>query len=137
MALTVTGKYLGKKKVELQHGPTGSTILTDAPKDNFGDGSTFSPTDLVAAALGSCMLTVMGIVADRQNINMTGATMIAQKTMGTDPRRISELPVEIHLPKALTPEHRALLERAAHTCPVHRSLHPDIVAPVSFIYDVE
>ena len=136
MSLTVTAKYLGRKRVELQHGPTGSTILTDAPKDNNGEGTTFSPTDLVAGALGACMLTVMGIVADRHAIDLSGTWTTVQKTMGIDPRRITELPVEIHLPAAINSEHRALLERTARTCPVHHSLHPDINAPLVFVYDV-
>ena len=136
MTPTVTATYGGNKRVTLTHTATGTSMITDAPKDNNGEGSTFSPTDLVAGALGACMLTVMGIVAERHGIAMTGARMAVQKSMSTNPRRISELPVELHLPAALLPEQRELLERTARTCPVHHSLHPDIVAPVEFFYDV-
>lgn len=131
----VTGRYLGNKRVELKHGPTGSTIITDAPKDNHGEGSTFSPTDLVAAALGACMLTVMSIVAERDGISLAGMTVEVTKQMADQPRRIGSLPVVIHMPKALSPEQRIKLERVARTCPVSHSLNPLIEAEIGFIYD--
>ena len=131
----VTGRYLGNKRVELKHGPTGSTIITDAPKDNHGEGSTFSPTDLVAAALGACMLTVMSIVAERDGISLAGMTVEVTKQMTDQPRRIGALPVVIHMPKALSPEQRIKLERVARTCPVSHSLNPLIEAEIGFIYD--
>jgi putative redox protein len=135
MSVHVTGRYLGNKRVELKHGPTGSTIITDAPKDNHGEGSTFSPTDLVAAALGACMLTVMSIVAERDGISLAGMTVEVTKQMADQPRRIGSLPVVIHMPKALSPEQRIKLERVARTCPVSHSLNPLIEAEIGFIYD--
>jgi putative redox protein len=125
--------YQGHLHCEATHGPSGKTLATDAPKDNHGKGETFSPTDLVATALGSCMLTVMGIVAQRHNIALEGATARVTKEMAASPaRRIGRLTVAIHVPGSLTEEQRKLLENAAHTCPVHKSLHPDIEIPVTF-----
>lgn len=136
MTVTITGRYLGNKKVELIHEPSGATLITDAPKDNLGDGSKFSPTDLVAAALGSCIITTIAIVAERDGIDVTNSHMSVTKHMSTSPRRIGELPVTLHLPKSLTVEQRAKLERTARTCPVHHSLHGDIKADITFTYDV-
>lgn len=125
--------YQGDLHCEATHGPTGKKLATDAPKDNHGKGETFSPTDMVATALGTCMLTVMGIVAKRHNIPMEGATASVSKEMAASPaRRIGRLTVEIHVPGNLPEEQRKLLENAAHTCPVHKSLHPDIEIPVAF-----
>lgn len=118
------------------HGPSGKTLLTDAPKDNHGKGETFSSTDLMAAALGSCMLTVMGIVAMRRSLDLKGAKVSVLKEMATEgPRRIKKLAATVTLPAHLAQEERALLERTALTCPVHKSLHPEIRAPVYFIYE--
>jgi putative redox protein len=136
MSISISGRYLGSKKVELIHGPTGALIGTDAPKDNQGEGSRFSPTDLLAGALGSCMLTLIAIVGERDGVNLEGMHVHVEKTMGTNPRRVSHLPVSIHLPKTIAEDQRAKLERAALTCPVHHSLHPDIQSPVTFHYDV-
>ena len=136
MSIHITGRYLGNKRVELKHGPTGSTIITDAPKDNNGEGTTFSPTDLVAAALGSCMLTVMSIVAERDGVSLAGTHFEVTKAMVDQPRRIGALPVVIHLPRALSAEQRAKYERVAKTCPVHHSINPMIEAEIGFVYDV-
>jgi len=130
------GKYLGGKKIEILHEPSGAKIYTAAPKDNNGDGSSFSPTDLVAAALGACILTVMGIVAERSNVDLTGSSYSVEKHMSQTPRRIGMIPVVLHLPKNIEAEMRSKLENAAHTCPVHHSLHPDIKVSVEFNYDV-
>ena len=135
MAVEITGRYTGTLNMELTHGPSGAVLKTAAPKDNLGDGSSFSPTDLVAAALGSCMVTTMAIVAEREGIDFTSASFHVEKHMVMDPRRIGRLPVRIHLPANLTPEQRTKLERAAHTCPVHRSLIPEIEKDVRFVYD--
>ena len=127
--------YEGQLHCALTHGPSGSKISTDAPKDNQGRGEAFSPTDLVGAALGSCMLTIMGIYAQRQNINLTGATAKVTKEMVTAPiRRIGKLTVQFNLPASLSPEHRGAMEKAAHTCPVHQSLHPDVKLETVFNY---
>ena len=137
MAVEITGRYTGNLKMELTHGPSKATLKTAAPVDNKGDGSSFSPTDLVAAALGSCMVTTMGIVAEREGIDFRAASFRVEKHMQSDPRRIAALPVVIHLPRSLTPDQRTKLERAAHTCPVHRSLLPEIEKQVEFVYDAE
>ena len=117
------------------HGPSGARIATDAPVDNQGRGESFSPTDLVATALGACMATIMGIYARRQNIDLRPMTVRVDKTMADDPRRIAKLAVEFHMPKNLTDRHRTSLERAARECPVHHSIHPGIDTPIVFLYD--
>jgi uncharacterized OsmC-like protein len=134
--VVVEGRYLGDLRVEARHGPSGATVVTDAPADNMGRGEAFSPTDLVGTALGTCILTTMAIVAKRRGIDFRTARFHVEKHMVTDPvRRIGRLPVTIHLPASLDAETRTVLERAAHTCPVHRSLHPDIAAPIVFVYE--
>jgi len=137
MAVEMTGRYTGDLKMQLCHGPSGVVLNTAAPVDNQGDGSSFSPTDLVAAAIGACMITTMAIVAARHGIDLSGTHYRVEKHMTAEaPRRIAALPVEIHAPAAWTPEQRQLMERTAHTCPVHRSLIPEIDKPVRFVYDV-
>lgn len=136
MAEKVTGSYIGDLKCRLTHITSGSEIDTAAPLDNQGDGSTFSPTDLVGAALGSCILTTIAIVAKRRDIKIESCSFEVIKEMNADPRRIGRLPVAVHLPSSLPQEQRVILERAALACPVHRSLHPDIEAPVTFNYDL-
>jgi len=137
MAVTITGRYIGNLKMELEHGPSGSRLVTAAPTDNMGDGSSFSPTDLVAAAIGACMITTMGIVATRHGIELGATHFRVEKHMTTEaPRRIAALPVAIHAPAAWTAEQRQLMERTAHTCPVHRSLIPEVDKPVVFVYDL-
>lgn len=126
-------RYLGGLRCEATHGPSGNTLITDAPVDNHGKGESFSPTDLVATALGSCMLTVMGIVAERSHIDLSGTTVKVTKEMVTVPlRRIGRLTVTIHVPHDLGDDDRKKLEHAAHTCPVHKSLLGDIETPVVF-----
>lgn len=125
--------YEGQLRCTATHGPSGATLATDAPKDNMGLGEAFSPTDLVATALGTCILTTMGIVAQRNNIDMNGARARVTKEMVSQPaRRIGALGVEIVMPRALGDDDRQRLEAAAHACPVHRSLHPDVQIPVTF-----
>lgn len=136
MAEIITGAYLGNLRVELCHETSGLKITTAAPRDNNGDGSSFSPTDLAAASLGACMLTVMAIAAKSLSVDLTGMTMRVEKHMSQAPRRIASLPVEIHLPKTVAAEARKKLEEAALGCPVHRSLHPEVEAKISFSYDI-
>ncbi len=136
MAVEITGRYLGKLKTELHHGPSGTVITTAAPVDNQGDGSSFSPTDLVAAALGACMMTIIGILGERDGLDLHGAHFRVEKHMQNEPRRIGRLPVTIALPAHLRPEQRKKLERGALTCPVHRSLLAEIAKDVEFVYDV-
>ena len=127
--------YEGQLHCALTHGPSGSVISTDAPKDNMGRGEAFSPTDLVAAALGSCMLTVMGIAATRHNIDLKGTTVEVSKEMVAAPtRRIGSITITLHMASGIPQDKRALLEAAAYSCPVHKSLHPDVQTPIQFIY---
>ena len=134
--ITMKAVYTGDKHCEITHGPSGAKISTDAPKDNNGKGETFSPTDLVGAALGTCVLTVMAISAERDNIDLKGSYSEVTKEMQANPRRIARLPVNIHLPKSLTPEQRHKLEVIAKTCPVHRSLLHEIDSAILFFYDI-
>ena len=127
--------YEGGLRCRASHGPSGTTLVTDAPVDNHGKGESFSPTDLVATALGACMMTIMGIVADRRGLDLTGMTAATEKVM-TDapPRRIASLKTTITIPLPADHEDRAALEQAALTCPVHKSLHPEIDAAVEFVW---
>lgn len=127
--------YEGELHCKAVHGPSGAELSTDAPVDNQGRGESFSPTDLVATALGSCMLTVMGILARTLGIDIAGATATVEKEMtSAPPRRIQRLRVRIEMPPGIGAENREKFERAAHTCPVHRSLHPDVEKPIEFVW---
>ncbi len=126
--------YQGQKHCELIHEPSQSKIETDAPKDNQGKGERFSPTDLVGAALGSCILTTMAIVAERSGIELSGCKASVEKNMADKPRRIQSLSVHITMSKTLTEEHRRKMEETAKHCPVHKSLHPDVQMPITFEY---
>ncbi len=129
-------EYQGDLHCKAMHGPSKTELFTDAPLDNQGRGASFSPTDLVATALGTCMLTVMGIMARTLDIDITGTTAVVEKEMTTaQPRMIASLTVQIRVPHSVSPENKLKLERAAHTCPVHKSLHPDVHAPISFNWD--
>jgi putative redox protein len=132
--VTMKALYQGQKHCLLTHGPSNSTIETDAPKDNQGKGERFSPTDLVGAALASCVLTTMAIVAERDSLNLDGASAEVEKHMVADPRRIGALPLKVTLPRALNPEQRQKLESVARHCPVHQSLHPELKIEIVFIY---
>ena len=128
-------QYLGDLRCTAAHGPSQTTLLTDAPVDNHGRGESFSPTDLVATALGTCIVTTMGIFAQRHDIDLRGAKITVQKKMTSVPtRRIARLACELTIPLPPTHPHRAALERAALTCPVHQSLHADVEKPVNFIW---
>ncbi|MDP4623862.1 MAG: OsmC family protein [Akkermansiaceae bacterium] len=119
--------YKGGLRCSATHAPSGNVITTDAPVDNNGKGEAFSPTDLVATALGACMATVMGIVAERKEISLEGMAVEVRKFMSEDsPRRISKLEVDIKMPLPASHPERKLLESAARGCPVHHSLHPEI-----------
>jgi putative redox protein len=134
MAVEITGEYVGKLTIEMTHGPSGAVLRTVPPVDNQGDGSSFSPTDLVATALAACMLTLISIVGERDGIDLTGLSVHIEKHMAANPRRIGGLPSRIRMPAGLTPEQRQKLENAALTCPVHKSLHPDIEREIEFEY---
>ncbi|QDU67235.1 OsmC family protein [Engelhardtia mirabilis] len=124
--------YRGELRCGAVHAPSSAELVTDAPVDNQGRGESYSPTDLVATALGSCMLTIMGIRARDEGWDLDGATVKVTKHMVADPRRrISKLEVRFALPN-LADEARDVLERAAETCPVFESIHPNIEVPVHF-----
>jgi putative redox protein len=124
--------YQGQLHCVATHGPSGTAMTTDAPADNMGKGESFSPTDLLATSLGTCILTTMGIVAQRHNIDMSSATATVIKEMVTQPhRRVGKLTVTVRMPPGIAVDQRQRLENAAHACPVHRSLHPDVQAPIS------
>lgn len=127
-------EYQGDLHCRAVHGPSGTELNTDAPKDNQGRGESFSPTDLVATALGTCMLSIMGIQARTLGIDIAGTTATVEKEMTPPPRRIQRLTVRIHVPHALSREDQQKLERAAYTCPVGKSLHPDIETPTEFTW---
>ena len=129
-----TGIYKGGFNCELTHGPSGQVIETDAPKDNQGRGAAFSPTDLTAASLASCMVTTMAIAAKlKLNLDIPDVRWEVTKEMSADkPRRIVRLAVEIWLPFPRTPERTDILEQAAINCPVAQSLHPSVEKPVTF-----
>ena len=129
-------KYTGDLRCDATHGPSQSKISTDAPTDNKGKGEAFSPTDLVAAALASCMTTTMGIKAQDLRVDLRGMTVSVQKEMSKDaPRRIVALPSEVHIPLPPDSPHREVLEQTALNCPVHKSLPPEIRRPTKFFWE--
>ena len=135
MGVTITGRYLGDLRCEAVHGPSGNRLLTDAPLDNEGKGELFSPTDLIATALGTCILTILGIVARRRGVSIEGATFTVEKSMVADPkRRIAKLETTITLPAALGDVDRKALEHAGHTCPIDESLKECVEVPIRFAY---
>ena len=137
MAVEINIAYEGRLHCTATHGPSRNTLTTDAPVDNGGKGAAFSPTDLVATALGTCMATVMGLVAQRNKLDIDGVSIQVIKEMTADPvRRIGTLKTRLVFPpgKSLSPTDRARLEAAARACPVKQSLHPDVKAPVEFVY---
>jgi len=130
--------YKGDLRCEAVHGPSGMRITTDAPVDNQGKGEAFSPTDLCATALGTCMVTIMGIQARTSGIDITGTHVHVGKTMSSDtPRRIAQLDVTIRVAGQHSEKHRKQLQQAAKSCPVHYSLHPDIQVNLIFEWENE
>ena len=126
--------YNGGLRTEAYHIQSGISILTDAPVDNQGKGEAFSPTDLVATALASCMLTIMGIVAERNDIELRGTTAEVEKIMGSAPRKIDQINVNILFLKTFDKKSKHKLESAALTCPVSNSLNPSLKKSINFIY---
>lgn len=131
---TVETIYLGDLRSEATHVQSGTKIMTDAPTDNHGKGESFSPTDLVATALGSCMLTIMGLAAETGHFDIRGTRLEITKVMAADPRRIGEVKIDVHFPQDYTDKQRKILENAANTCPVAKSLHPDCKQTIRFFY---
>ena len=137
MSVQIDVVYQGSLACQATHGPSGKQLVTDAPLDNGGQGQSFSPTDLVATGLGTCILTILGLVADRHELNLDGATVSVEKEMIQKPvRRIGALRCQVRIPAAAVEDAdmRTRLETAARKCPVHASLHPDIDAPINFHY---
>lgn len=136
MSVHISVDYLGDLRCTATHGPSQNSLITDAPVDNHGKGQSFSPTDLCATALGTCMATVMGIYAQRHEIDLRGMRISVSKDMTSTPvRRIAQLTTEIHIPLPVTHPQREALERVALTCPVHQSLHPEVEKPITFIWE--
>ena len=133
---TMKTVYLGNLRTEAEHLQSGNKIITDAPLDNNGKGEAFSPTDLLATSLGSCMLTIMGISAPAYGYNLEGTVIETEKIMGTDPRRVVELKLNITFPKDnnYTDRQKRVIEASAKSCPVYNSLHPDIKKSITFNY---
>lgn len=131
---TVTGKYLGGLRVEAKHEQSGATIVSDAPRDNGGQGRSLSPTDMCSMSLGMCALTIMGLFAQNHGLNIDGAIFEVTKTMSDrPPRRIAKIEVVFTMPdNNFTEKDKVSIERAAKTCPVHLSLHPDVEQAITF-----
>jgi len=133
--VTIGITYRSGLRCEAIHAPSGQSLFTDAPIDNHGKGEGFSPTDLVATALGTCLATVMGLVAQREGIDLEGMKITVTKEMIADPkRRIARLTTRIEMPAALTSGLKAKLEYAARSCPVKESLRGEVETPIQFIY---
>lgn len=128
----IDAEYQGDLHCHAEHLPSGVTLTTDAPEDNHGRGESFSPTDLVATALGTCVATIMGIQADQLDVELEGMEITVKKEMASNPRRIDSLRTEVWVPVSPDEKTQRRLERAARHCPVHESVHPDVDAPVVF-----
>ena len=127
-------KYKGDLRTTAIHLDSGSEISTDAPKDNHGLGETFSPTDMVCTALASCILTIMAIAVEKDNVDIKGTTAVVKKTMGTNPRRISKIGIDLTFPREYDQKTKTVLERAAYNCPVHHTLSETVEKNISFTY---
>ncbi|MFT7517861.1 MAG: putative redox protein [Myxococcota bacterium] len=133
MAIDIEIAYQGQLRCKAVHGPSQCHIITDAPLDNHGKGESFSPTDLLATALGTCIMTLIGIVADRHGINLEGTVVKVEKHMVTEPvRRVGRLPVDVYFGQVVEDKYKDRLIKAAETCPVKQSLHPDIELNINF-----
>jgi uncharacterized OsmC-like protein len=124
--------YLGELRTSSVHIQSGSEIISDAPTDNHGKGEAFSPTDTVANALGSCMVSIMAIKSKDLNLDLIGSTVEITKIMNPEPRRIAKIVAVLNMSVAADQKSKTILERAAMTCPVFLSLHPDIEKEVTF-----
>ena len=128
-------KYKGDLRTTAIHLDSGSEISTDAPKDNHGLGETFSPTDIVCTALASCILTIMAIAVEKDNVDIKGTTAVVKKTMGTNPRQISKIDIDLTFPREYDQKTKTILERAAYNCPVHHTLSETVEKNISFTYN--
>ena len=137
MGVKISGKYIGGLAMAMTHDLSQTSLITDPPLDNGGEGKGFSPTDLVATALGSCMMSVMCIQAKKDKIDLTGMQCAVEKHMSADlPRRIVQLDIVISMPKSLQEADRKRLEHIGNTCPVIQSLHTDIKLNKNYRYEV-
>jgi uncharacterized OsmC-like protein len=128
--------YKGQLRSECTHLQSGTKIVTDAPTDNFGKGKAFSPTDLVAIALASCMITTVGVITRLENIILDGSKLTVKKIMESNPRRIAAIHIDIEINNSnLTEEQKKRIEEIAQNCPVAKSLHPDLIQKVNFTYN--
>lgn len=133
MKETTQTEYLGELRTQAKHVYSGNTIITDAPLDNKGKADAFSPTDLLATALGSCMITIMGIAANERGFDIKGTTAKIWKIMESNPRRIAEVKIDLTFPKNnYSDKEKKIIERSAFTCPVYVSLHPDLIKTITF-----
>lgn len=130
---TATGQYLGELRTRMEHSASAQSFITDAPTDNNGRGEAFSPTDTVCAALSACMMTLMGIYAEREGINLSGLHSDISKHMESNPRRIGRIEIDFYWPDVSATEHQIeMLKKTALTCPVAKSLHPDLIQDIRF-----
>ena len=129
--------YKGNLRTEIEHHDSGAKIITDAPLDNNGKGEAFSPTDLFASSLGACILTIAGMAAEGHGFSIDGATIETVKVMAANPRRVSELCLDITFPKRYSDKEMRLIEAAIKTCPVANSLHPDIIKSITLHFPNE
>jgi putative redox protein len=125
-------EYQGNLHCRATHGPSGVELITDAPADNMGKGESFSPTDLVATALGTCILTVMGAKAQSMGIDIAGTTVTVEKEMASGPRRIGRLATTVQIHHHIADRDKKVLEATAFTCPVHKSMSSEIDMPITF-----
>lgn len=132
---TMKLKYTGELRTQSTHSASGITIITDAPVDNHGKGEAFSPTDLLCSSLASCMLTIMGITANTHAIKIEGTSVIVTKIMAANPRRVGEVRLEFFMPpNNFSEKEKVILENAARTCPVAKSLNAELIQTISFNY---
>lgn len=132
--VTIKSHYTGHKHCEAQHEPSSAVLQTDAPKDNLGLGESFSPTDLVATALGTCILTTVAIFAEKEGINTIGATAKVEKVMSAAPRKIASLKTVCTFPHNIPQAFKDQILQIAENCPVKKSLHPDVQIPIEIIF---
>ena len=135
--ITMTSEYLGGLRTRSKHHASGNMIVTDAPKDNQGKGEAFSPTDLLCTALCTCMMTLMGIAANKEGIDITGMTAEIEKVMASQPRKVSKVRITFRHPGlSITPEQEDLLKNAARTCPVALSVSEQLEQEVTFDWKI-
>ena len=132
----IKATYEGQKHCLALHTPSGSELETDAPKDNQGLGEKFSPTDLVATALGTCILTTLAIACERDGIDLKGTQITVEKVMSDNPRRIASLKTTLRLSKNIEEDYKRKIKNVAEACPVKKSWHADVLTPIEFIYDL-